>query len=76
MNISTDTILAKSILVVAHPDDEVLWFSSILDKVDRIIICFLECESNSQWTIGRKKKLNGTPDVKYILFAHKRIWCI
>lgn len=31
----------KSVLVVAHPDDEVLWFSSILDKVEIIIICFL-----------------------------------
>lgn len=31
---------AATILVVAHPDDEILWFSSILTKVDAIIICF------------------------------------
>jgi len=61
MNTTKGEILKKSILVVAHPDDEILWFSSILDKVDRIIICFLECEFNSQWTIGRKKSLTEYP---------------
>ena len=61
MNIFTDEILAKSILVVAHPDDEVLWFSSILDKVGRIIICFLECGSMPNWTVGRRKSLTEHP---------------
>ena len=32
--------LKKTTLIVAHPDDEALWFSSILNKVKRIIICF------------------------------------
>jgi LmbE family N-acetylglucosaminyl deacetylase len=31
----------NSALVVAHPDDEVLWFSSILAKVSRIVIVFV-----------------------------------
>jgi hypothetical protein len=30
----------KSALVIAHPDDEILWFSSIINKVDKIIIVF------------------------------------
>jgi LmbE family N-acetylglucosaminyl deacetylase len=30
----------RSVLIVAHPDDEVLWFSSILDDVSRIVIVF------------------------------------
>ena len=30
----------KSVLIVAHPDDEALWFSSVVPHVDRIIICF------------------------------------
>ena len=30
----------RSVLVVAHPDDEVLWFSSILAKIDRVIFVF------------------------------------
>lgn len=61
MNMCKLEILQNSILIAAHPDDEILWFSSILDKVDRIIICFLECESNAQWTIGRKKSLTEHP---------------
>ena len=32
--------LERSVLVVAHPDDEVLWFSSILDAVATIVIVF------------------------------------
>jgi LmbE family N-acetylglucosaminyl deacetylase len=32
--------LENSVLVVAHPDDEVLWFSSVLDDVTRIVIAF------------------------------------
>ena len=34
----------NSALVVAHPDDEVLWFSSILDKVSRIVIVFVDAD--------------------------------
>ncbi|MBZ4658154.1 MAG: hypothetical protein JG766_77 [Desulfacinum sp.] len=30
------------VLVVAHPDDEALWFSSVLSRVDRVIICFAQ----------------------------------
>jgi hypothetical protein len=40
-NSDVDKQWAKSALVVAHPDDEILWFSSILDKVDAIILCFM-----------------------------------
>jgi len=29
-----------SVLIVAHPDDECLWFSSILQRVDEIVICY------------------------------------
>lgn len=31
-------------LVVAHPDDEVLWFSSIVGKVSRVIIAYEACD--------------------------------
>ena len=30
----------RSVLVVAHPDDEVLWFSSILDSVSKILMVY------------------------------------
>ncbi len=53
-------MLEKSILIVAHPDDEVLWFSSILDRVDEIVLCFLDCKS-PVWTEGRKLALLNHP---------------
>ena len=30
----------KYSIVVAHPDDEILWASSILEKAEKVIICF------------------------------------
>src|SRR5581483_10218990 len=37
---AADRLLDDAVLVVAHPDDEVLWFSGILGQVRRVIICF------------------------------------
>ncbi len=54
-------ILEKSIIISAHPDDEVLWFSSILDKVQEVVVCFLECKSKPYWGIGRRKSLAEYP---------------
>jgi LmbE family N-acetylglucosaminyl deacetylase len=45
---------AKTALVVAHPDDEILWFSSIVDKVDRVLICFMEVPTRQDWTRARR----------------------
>lgn len=53
--------LEKSIIIVAHPDDENLWFSSILSKVDWIVLCFLAVESKPAWTAGREKSLSEYP---------------
>ena len=38
-------MVERSVLIVAHPDDEVLWFSSILWKVDRIVMAFRDYEA-------------------------------
>ncbi len=54
-------ILEKSIIVVAHPDDEILWFSSILSKADYILFCFLEMRMKPLKTCGRKQTLSGYP---------------
>jgi hypothetical protein len=51
----------KSIIVAAHPDDEILWFSSILNKVDQITICFLDIKSKPEVSIGRKKCIDSYP---------------
>ncbi len=54
-------MLERSIIVSAHPDDEVLWFSSILEKVNEIVICFVNNESYPEWNIGRRKSLAVYP---------------
>lgn len=56
MNFPKDA-LKDSILVVAHPDDEVLWFSSVLDAVDKIIICFTDAEHWPELGEARKRSL-------------------
>lgn len=60
-NSNITEVLEKSIIVSAHPDDEILWFSSILDKVDEVVICFLNSKSKPHWSIGRKKSLSEHP---------------
>ena len=48
-------IINESILIVAHPDDEVLWASSVLNSVNKIIICFSnQHDKDSIITSGRK----------------------
>lgn len=59
MNI--EKLLRESIIIAAHPDDEILWFSSIIEKVNSICLCYLECKSNIKWSEGRKKILKEYP---------------
>jgi len=54
-------ITDNSALVVAHPDDEILWFSSIVKNVDRIVFCFSEAVGNSVYSEGRKLVLRDFP---------------
>lgn len=54
-------MLEKSIIISAHPDDEVLWFSSIIDKVDRVVVCFLAIKSEPEVTTNREKCLQEHP---------------
>jgi LmbE family N-acetylglucosaminyl deacetylase len=53
--------LEKSIIIAAHPDDEILWFSSIIESVDELIICFLDVESQPEWSSGRRKSISDYP---------------
>jgi LmbE family N-acetylglucosaminyl deacetylase len=54
-------ITDNSVLVVAHPDDEILWFSSVVKNVDRIVFCFSETDNNSAHSEGRKFVLRDYP---------------
>lgn len=51
----------QTILVVAHLDDEALWFSSIVEKVDAIVVCFLGNRAFPAWEPGRLKSLEAYP---------------
>ncbi|MBL9033637.1 MAG: hypothetical protein JNN33_02680 [Rhodospirillaceae bacterium] len=48
-----DRMLADAALVVAHPDDEVLWFASILARVGRVIIAFRDHDAAPD--LGRRR---------------------
>jgi LmbE family N-acetylglucosaminyl deacetylase len=59
MNISE--ITGNSALVVAHPDDEILWFSSAVMNIDHIIFCYLEVHDKPAFTEARKRVLRDSP---------------
>ena len=46
--------IENSTLVVAHPDDEILWFGSIVNKCKKVIICFGP-SNNFELSDGREK---------------------
>lgn len=56
-----NTLLENSALVLAHPDDEILWASSIVDKVGQAIICFLAFDSDAQSGPARQRSLDEHP---------------
>ncbi len=54
---------ARAALVVPHPDDEVLWFSSVLNRVARVFICFLDATHPDFIHVnsGRREALKSYP---------------
>lgn len=40
-------------IIVAHPDDEILFFSSLISDAERVYICFSKCEDQTV-TLGRQ----------------------
>jgi LmbE family N-acetylglucosaminyl deacetylase len=56
-----DKMFENSVLVVAHPDDEILWFSSICEKVNHVSFCFLGNESHPHWESARSKTISQMP---------------
>ncbi len=58
---SLSKVFEKSIIISAHPDDEILWFSSILKDVDEVVACFSPSSLNPILTTGRKTMLSEYP---------------
>lgn len=53
--------LKNSILIVAHPDDEVLWFSSLLPRIDRVILIFQDYQDEPGLGERRRRALAELP---------------
>ena len=56
-----NNILQEAIIVAAHPDDEILWFSSVIEEVKKIVICYIKQASRPDWTSGRLQALADYP---------------
>jgi LmbE family N-acetylglucosaminyl deacetylase len=57
--------IQKAVLVVAHPDDEILWFSSILDHCKSVLVCFgASATSKQSWDSGRAVLMETYPLAK------------
>lgn len=56
-----DRELDSATLIVCHPDDEVLWFSSILARVRRIVIVYGPAPGMPGLEEGRRKSANEYP---------------
>lgn len=54
--------LEDAVIVVAHPDDEILWFSSILDKCRAVVACFGQSANlDESWDHGRATLMENFP---------------
>ncbi|HEY9058713.1 MAG TPA: hypothetical protein VIN77_16325 [Aurantimonas sp.] len=53
--------LANSVIVAAHPDDELLWFSSILKDVDQAIIVYCDFWAQPQLGAARRRAMADYP---------------
>ncbi|MBN9052258.1 MAG: hypothetical protein J0H80_00430 [Rhizobiales bacterium] len=49
------------IVVVAHPDDEILWASSLLACAKKIIMCYGDSPESAQVSAGRRALLRQFP---------------
>ena len=55
------SLFRNACIVAAHPDDEVLWFSSIVCRVAKVFICFLGNPNQPGLGRGRRAALEQPP---------------
>ena len=55
------SLLERAAIVMAHPDDEVLWASSILARVGRILLCYEDIPFQPAISEGRRQALARFP---------------
>jgi hypothetical protein len=68
--------LKNSVIVAAHPDDEILWFSSLLKRVGRIVLCFSDEMADPEFGARRKKMVADYPlkNASSIHLASMGVW--
>jgi LmbE family N-acetylglucosaminyl deacetylase len=55
----------NAILIAAHPDDEILWFSSVIGSVQRVIVAHLR-NRNPIVTEGRRRSISCHPLTQFM----------
>lgn len=70
------TMFEDSVLIVAHPDDDILWLGSVIDKVESIIFCFNDDPRNPGMGPARKKTIDEYPlsNVSTLDIAEPQAW--
>ncbi|HTJ62767.1 MAG TPA: hypothetical protein VL899_03075 [Alphaproteobacteria bacterium] len=53
--------MTRSAVVVAHPDDEALWLSSVLGSADRIVFCFGDLFARPRMSAARRRAVAALP---------------
>lgn len=54
--------VGEAVLVAAHPDDEILWFSSVLKNCQTVVVCFgPSATSTKTWDEGRAQLIDAYP---------------
>lgn len=61
MSGAPEKALEGSVLVVAHPDDEILWFGSIAADVGQIVFCFSHDPVNPGMAPARERTIREHP---------------
>lgn len=56
-----DGMFESSTIIVAHPDDEVLWLGSVLPRVGNVVFCFNDFPPNPSLGVARKKSIAEYP---------------
>ncbi len=52
---------ARAAVVVAHPDDEILWLSSVFASADQVILCFGDPFGNPKMAAARRRAVAALP---------------
>ena len=53
--------MTRSAVVVAHPDDEALWLSSVLGAAERVVFCFGDLFERPKMSAARRRAVAALP---------------